>query len=124
MKSKFGYIKPVYKNMIHEKKFGLYILIYILYTLSYFFRKLAFTEQNFFGVFLWTRPLLLFDYDSLGLAAGDLRWASAVVLETLGQAVNLGSMLRSQFSAIFDNFRRKNWRFSQKTNVMIIFCII
>jgi hypothetical protein len=26
----------------------------------------------------------------------------------------LGSMLRSQFSAIFDNFRRKNWRFSQK----------
>jgi hypothetical protein len=23
-------------------------------------------------------------------------------------------MLRSQFSAIFDNFRRKNWRFSQK----------
>jgi hypothetical protein len=28
-------------------------------------------------------------------------------------------MLWSQLSAIFDNFRRKNWRFSQKTNVMI-----
>jgi hypothetical protein len=27
---------------------------------------------------------------------------------------NLGSMLWSQFSAIFANFRRKNWRFSQK----------
>jgi Fe-S cluster biosynthesis and repair protein YggX len=27
----------------------------------------------------------------------------------------------SQFSAIFDNFRRKNWRFFSKTNVMIIF---
>jgi hypothetical protein len=27
---------------------------------------------------------------------------------------NLGLMLWSQFSAIFDNFRRKNWRFSQK----------
>jgi hypothetical protein len=26
----------------------------------------------------------------------------------------LGSMLWSQFSAVFDNFRRKNWRFSQK----------
>jgi hypothetical protein len=26
----------------------------------------------------------------------------------------LGSMLLSQFSAIFDNFQRKNWRFSQK----------
>jgi hypothetical protein len=26
---------------------------------------------------------------------------------------NLGSMLWSQFSAIFDNFRQKNWRFSQ-----------
>jgi hypothetical protein len=25
-----------------------------------------------------------------------------------------GPMLWSQFSAIFDNFRRKNWRFSQK----------
>jgi hypothetical protein len=26
----------------------------------------------------------------------------------------LGSMLWSQFSAIFENFRQKNWRFSQK----------
>jgi hypothetical protein len=33
----------------------------------------------------------------------------------------LGSMLRSQFSAIFANLRRKNWRFSQKPNVMINF---
>jgi hypothetical protein len=32
-----------------------------------------------------------------------------------------GSMLWSQFSAIFPNFRRKNWRFFSKTNVMIIF---
>jgi hypothetical protein len=28
-------------------------------------------------------------------------------------------MLWSQFSAIFDNFWRKNWRFFSKTNVMI-----
>jgi hypothetical protein len=27
---------------------------------------------------------------------------------------HLGSMLWSQFTAIFDNFRQKNWRFSQK----------
>jgi hypothetical protein len=27
---------------------------------------------------------------------------------------HLGSRLWSQFSAIFDNFLRKNWRFSQK----------
>jgi hypothetical protein len=33
----------------------------------------------------------------------------------------LESMLWSQFSAIFANFQRKNWRFSQKTNVMIKF---
>jgi hypothetical protein len=30
-----------------------------------------------------------------------------------------GSMLWSQFSAIFANFRRKNWRFTKKNNVMI-----
>jgi hypothetical protein len=30
-------------------------------------------------------------------------------------------MLGSQFSAIFANFLQKNWRFSQKTNVMIKF---
>jgi hypothetical protein len=32
-----------------------------------------------------------------------------------------GPMLWSQFFAIFDNFRRKNWRFFSKTNVMIQF---
>jgi hypothetical protein len=31
-----------------------------------------------------------------------------------GVCVNQGSMPWSQFSAIFDNFRWKNWRFSQK----------
>jgi hypothetical protein len=30
-------------------------------------------------------------------------------------------MLLSQFSAIFANFRRKNWHFFSKTNVMIKF---
>jgi hypothetical protein len=30
-----------------------------------------------------------------------------------------GLMLLSQFSAIFDNFRRKNWAFFSKTNVII-----
>jgi hypothetical protein len=30
-------------------------------------------------------------------------------------------MLWSQFSAIFDNFRRKNWRFSQKPMLWSIF---
>jgi hypothetical protein len=30
-------------------------------------------------------------------------------------------MLWSQFSAIFPNFKRKNWRFFLNTNVMIIF---
>jgi hypothetical protein len=30
-----------------------------------------------------------------------------------------GSMLWSHFSAIFDNFQHKNWRFFSKTNVMI-----
>jgi hypothetical protein len=34
---------------------------------------------------------------------------------------HLGSMLWSQFSAIFDNCRWKNWRFFSKTNVMINF---
>jgi hypothetical protein len=32
-----------------------------------------------------------------------------------------GPMLWSQFSAIFDNFRRKNWRFSQKPMLWSIF---
>jgi hypothetical protein len=36
----------------------------------------------------------------------------------------LGPMLWSQFSAIFDNFRRKNWRFYQKTMLWSKFCII
>jgi hypothetical protein len=36
---------------------------------------------------------------------------------------SLGSMLWSQFSAIFDNFRRKNWRFSQKPMLWSKFCI-
>jgi hypothetical protein len=35
-----------------------------------------------------------------------------------------GSMLWSQFSAIFVNFRRKNWRFSQKPMLWSKFCII
>jgi hypothetical protein len=35
-------------------------------------------------------------------------------LVQLKNSYNQGSMLWSQFSAIFDNFRRKNWRFSQK----------
>jgi hypothetical protein len=35
--------------------------------------------------------------------------------------VNQGSMLWSQFSAIFANFRRKNWRFSQKAMLWSIF---
>jgi hypothetical protein len=34
---------------------------------------------------------------------------------------NLGPMLWSQYSAISANFRRNNWRFSQKTNVLIKF---
>jgi hypothetical protein len=33
-------------------------------------------------------------------------------------------MLWSQFSAIFDNFRRNNWRFSQKPMSWSKFCII
>jgi hypothetical protein len=36
---------------------------------------------------------------------------------------NQGPMLCSQFSAIFDNFRRKNWRFSQKPMLWSNFCI-
>jgi hypothetical protein len=32
-----------------------------------------------------------------------------------------GSILLSHFSAIFDNFRQKNCRFSQKNNVMVNF---
>jgi hypothetical protein len=36
----------------------------------------------------------------------------------------MGSMLWSQFSAIFANFRRKNWRFSQKPMLWSKFCII
>jgi hypothetical protein len=35
-----------------------------------------------------------------------------------------GPMLWSQFSAIFDNFRRKNWCFSQKPMLWSKFCII
>jgi hypothetical protein len=35
----------------------------------------------------------------------------------------LGSMLWSQFSAIFGNFLRKNWRFSQKPMLWLKFCI-
>jgi hypothetical protein len=38
--------------------------------------------------------------------------------------LDLGSMLWSQFSAIFDNFRRKNWRFPQKPMLWSKFCII
>jgi hypothetical protein len=37
---------------------------------------------------------------------------------------HLGSMLWSQFSAIFANFRRKNCRFSQKPMLWSKFCII
>jgi hypothetical protein len=36
----------------------------------------------------------------------------------------LGPMLRSQFSAIFANFWRKKWRFSQKPMLWSHFCII
>jgi hypothetical protein len=36
----------------------------------------------------------------------------------------LGSMLWLQFSAIFDNFRRKNWRFPQNPMLWSKFCII
>jgi hypothetical protein len=39
----------------------------------------------------------------------------------LKKHMHQGSMLWSQFSAIFVNFWRKKWRFSQKTNVMIKF---
>jgi hypothetical protein len=35
-----------------------------------------------------------------------------------------GSMLWSQFSAIFDDFRWKNWRFSQKPMLWLKLCII
>jgi hypothetical protein len=38
-----------------------------------------------------------------------------------GKQGDQGPMLWSQFSAIFNNFRQKNWRFSQNTNVMINF---
>jgi hypothetical protein len=38
--------------------------------------------------------------------------------------VTLGSMLWSQFLKIFENFRRKNWRFSQKPMLWPTFCII
>jgi hypothetical protein len=38
--------------------------------------------------------------------------------------IHLGSMLWSQFSAIFDNFQQKNWRFSQKPMLWTKFCII
>jgi hypothetical protein len=38
--------------------------------------------------------------------------------------MSLGSMLWSQFSAIFDNFRRKNWRFSKKPIIRSKFWII
>jgi hypothetical protein len=34
---------------------------------------------------------------------------------------HLGPMLWSQFSAIFDNFRQKNWRFYQKPMLWLIF---
>jgi hypothetical protein len=37
---------------------------------------------------------------------------------------NLGSMLWSQSSAIFDNFRRKNWRSSQNSMLWSKFCIV
>jgi hypothetical protein len=42
-----------------------------------------------------------------------------VVKKVQSSPDGLGSMLWSQFSAIFANFRRKNWRFSQKSNGMI-----
>jgi hypothetical protein len=39
-------------------------------------------------------------------------------------SANLGSMLWSQFSAIFANFRREKWRFSQKPMLWSKFCKI
>jgi hypothetical protein len=36
-------------------------------------------------------------------------------------SLSQGSMLWSQFSAIFDTFRQKNWRFSQKPMLWSIF---
>jgi hypothetical protein len=46
------------------------------------------------------------------------------ILTKLNVWSHQGSMLWSQFSAIFDNFRRKNWRFSQKPLLWSKFCII
>jgi hypothetical protein len=57
----------------------------------------------------------------------DLRVPAIEIYELCRSGVHLcvqGSMLWSQFSAIFDNFWRKNWRFSQKPLLWSNFCII
>jgi hypothetical protein len=53
-------------------------------------------------------------------------WYQKLILKQVFKksANMLVSMLWSQFSAIFDYFRRKNWRFSQKPVLWSNFCII
>jgi hypothetical protein len=47
-----------------------------------------------------------------------------VAIKAFFDSINRGLMLWSQFSAIFDNFRRKKWRFSRKPMLWSKFCII
>jgi hypothetical protein len=49
---------------------------------------------------------------------GELR-LTETLLHRRQEKIVLGSMLRSQFSAIFGNFLRKKSEFFSKTNVMI-----
>jgi hypothetical protein len=55
------------------------------------------------------------------LVLTKMHWAT---LWTIFSQTHQGSMLWSLFSAIFPNFRRKNWRFSQKPMLWSTFCII
>jgi hypothetical protein len=48
-----------------------------------------------------------------------LRFINSPLVEISPILITLGSMLWSQFSAIFDNFRRTKLAFFSKTNVMI-----
>jgi hypothetical protein len=109
------------KNKRRKNRFSLFIGV--------FFQKL-FSLKKVFCNFLKTgfRFVESTTADPWPTSRNRSRWArwpcSKHSRTPLVKLAAPGSILWSQFSAIFDNFRRKNWRFSQKPMLWSKFCII
>jgi hypothetical protein len=89
-------------------------------------RQLKFLKNNFIKMPKSLHKRLYFFRENVSKIVTMTPWSSVKSFFNLQAVPELshghqGSMLWTQSSAIFDNFRRKNWRFFLKNNDMIIF---